>query len=147
MRPPAAKSSRPFVDTNVLLYLIATDAAKAARAERLLARRIVVSVQVLNEFANVARRKQSLDWDELTQVLAGIRQFADVRPLTFDTHERGLALARRCQLGLYDAMIAAAAIEAGCDTLLTEDFQVGQVLADRLTIRNPFVRGEPCSSK
>ena len=131
--------SRPFVDTNVLLHLISTDAAKAARAERVLAGRVVVSVQVLNEFAHVARRKQSLDWDELAQVLAGIRQFAEVHPLTVGTHERGLALARRYQLGLYDAMIAAAAIEAACDTLLTEDFQAGQVLADRLTIRNPFV--------
>ena len=130
--------SRPFVDTNVLLYLLSTDAAKAARAERLLAGGIVVSVQVLDEFAHVARRKQSLDWDELTQALAGIRQFADVHPLTVDTHERGLVLARRYQLGLCDAMIAAAAIEAGCDTLLSEDFQAGQVLADRLKIRNPF---------
>ena len=131
--------SRPFVDTNVLLYLLSPDAAKATRAERLLARRIVVSVQVLNEFANVARRKQSLDWDELKQVLAGIRQFADVRAVTVETHERGLGLAQRYQIGLYDAMIAAAAIEAGCDTLMSEDFQAGQVLADRLTIRNPFV--------
>jgi predicted nucleic acid-binding protein len=130
--------SRPFVDTNVLLYLISTDVAKAARAERLLARRIVVSVQVLNEFANVARRKRSLDWAELAQVLAGIRQFADVRALTLDTHERGLSLAQRYQFGIYDAMIAAAAIEAGCETLMSEDFQAGQVLADRLTIRNPF---------
>lgn len=136
--PPVAMASRPFVDTNVLLYLLSSDAAKAMRAERLLAGRIVVSVQVLNEFANVARRKQSLDWDELTQTLAGIRQFADVRAVTVETHERGLGLARRYQLGLYDAMIAAAAIEAGCGTLMSEDFQAGQVLADRLTIRNPF---------
>ena len=130
--------SRPFVDTNVLLYLLSPDAAKATRAERLLARRIVVSVQVLNEFANVARRKQSLDWDELKQALAGIRRFADVHAVTVETHERGLGLAQRYQLGLYDAMIAAAAIEAGCNTLMSEDFQAGQVLADRLTIRNPF---------
>lgn len=131
-------ATRPFVDTNVLLYLISKDAAKAARAERLLAGRIVVSVQVLNEFASVARRKQCLEWGELAQVLAGIRRFADVRAVGVDTHERGLALAQRYQLGIYDAMIAAAAMEAGCETLMSEGFQAGQVLVDRLTIRNPF---------
>ena len=139
MSPVAAIERPPFVDTNVLLYLLSTDAAKAGRAEALLAGRIVVSVQVLNEFATVARRKHSLDWDELTLSLADIRHFADVRPLTIDTHERGLALARRYSLGFYDAMIAAAAIEAGCDTLMSEDFQAGQVLDGRLTLRNPFV--------
>ena len=51
----------PFVDTNVLLYLLSDDQAKADRAEALLAQRVVISVQVLNEFANVARRKMVLE--------------------------------------------------------------------------------------
>jgi len=131
-------SVRPFVDTNVLLYLLSPDAAKADRAETLLAGRIVISVQVLNEFANVARRKFGLEWSELAQALLDIRRFADVRPLAIDTHDRGLALAERYQLNLYDAMIAAAALEAGCTTLASEDFQSGQRLDGRLTVRNPF---------
>ena len=129
---------KPFVDTNVLLYLLSSDADKANRAEALLARYIIVSVQVLNEFANVARRKHSLSWEQLGQALEGIRHFCDVRPLTVSTHEQGLALAQRYQLGLYDAMIAAAALEAGCDTLLSEDFEAGQLFEGRLTINNPF---------
>lgn len=129
---------KPFVDTNVLLYLLSSDADKANRAEELLAQHIVVSVQVLNEFANVARRKHSLSWQQLAQALQGIRHFADVRPLNLSTHEQGLALAQRYQLGTYDAMIAAAALEAGCDILFSEDFQTGQVLNGRLTINNPF---------
>lgn len=130
---------RPFVDTNVLLYLLADDDAKAGRAEALLAGRIVISVQVLNEFANVARRKLGLAWPEIVQALVDIRRFADVRPLTLDTHERGMALAKRYRLGVYDAMIAAAALEAGCTTLASEDFSAGQRFEGRLTIRNPFV--------
>ena len=134
MKPPV----RPFVDTNVLLYLLSDDTAKADRAEALLAGRVVIGVQVLNEFANVARRKIGLDWNEVAQTLVDLRRFADVRPLTIDTHDRGLALAQRYQLSVYDAMIAAAAIEAGCAVLLSEDFQTGQVLDGRLTVRNPF---------
>ncbi len=135
----------PFVDTNVLVYLISADAKKAARAEQVLAGRVTLSVQVLNEFANVARRKAGkagMAWPVLTQLLADIRQFADVRPLTLATHETALTLAARYQLAWYDALIAAAALEAGCDTLLSEDFQNGQILEGlekRLTIRNPFV--------
>ena len=129
---------RPFVDTNVLLYLLSSNAAKADRAEALLAGRIVISVQVLNEFANVARRKVAIGRSELAQVLVDIRRFADVQALTPETHDRGLALAERYQLSIYDAMIAAAALEAGCTTLASEDFQSGQRIDGRLTIRNPF---------
>jgi predicted nucleic acid-binding protein len=129
---------RPFVDTNVLLYLLSADTAKADQAEALLAQRIVISVQVLNEFAHVARRKFKLEWSEVRQALVDIRRFADVHPLTIDTHDRGLALAEHYKIGLYDAMIAAAGLEAGCTSLLSEDFQSGQRLDGRLTIRNPF---------
>jgi len=129
---------RPFVDTNVLLYLLSADAAKADRAEAVLAARVIVSVQVLNEFVNVARRKFALQWMELTQILADIRRFAEVRDLNVDTHDRGLALAQRYQLNIYDAMIAAAALNAGCTTLMSEDFQGGQVFDRRLRVRNPF---------
>ena len=129
---------RPFVDTNVLLYLLSGDTAKAERAEALLAGRIVVSVQVLNEFASVARRKLALGWPDVVQALADIRRFADVRPLTLETHERGVGLAAKHRLNVYDAMIAAAALEAGCTTLATEDFSAGQRFEGRLTVRNPF---------
>jgi predicted nucleic acid-binding protein len=130
---------RPFVDTNVLLYLLSSDAAKADRAEALLAARVVISVQVLNEFANVARRNLRLEWPEIAQALLDIRRFAEVRPLNLEAHVHGLALAERYRLSVYDAMIAAAALEAGCRTLVSEDFSAGQRLEGRLTIRNPFV--------
>ena len=129
---------RPFVDTNVLLYLLSSDAVKADRAEAVLAGRIVISVQVLNEFVNVARRKMRLEWSAIEQALRDIRRFAEVFPLTLVTHERGIALASRYQLTVYDAMIAAAALEAGCETLASEDFSAGQRLDGRLTVRNPF---------
>jgi predicted nucleic acid-binding protein len=133
-----AQASAPFVDTNVLLYLLSGDEAKADRAEALLAQRVVISVQVLNEFANVARRKMGLAWPIVEQALSDVQRFAEVRPLTLATHQGGVALARRYQLSVYDAMIAAAALEAGCTTLASEDFSAGQRLDGRLTIRNPF---------
>ena len=136
---PYARPVRPFVDTNVLLHLISADQRKASQAEAVLAAGVVLSVQVLNEFANVARRKHVLAWHELPPVLADICNFAQVVDLTLAIHQRGLALAARCQLSVVDAMIAAAAIDAGCDTLLSEDFQAGQVFDSRLRVKNPFL--------
>lgn len=133
-----AIDSAPFVDTNVLLYLLSGDTAKAGRAEAVLAAGVVISVQVLNEFANVARRRLGFDWDEVDESLSTIRRVADVRPLTIDTHHRGLALAARYRFSIYDSMIVAAALLAGCDRLLSEDLQSGQRLDGRLTVLNPF---------
>ena len=59
-------------------------------------------------------------------------------PLAIEIHETGLALAERYGLSTWDAMIAASALHAGCDTLWSEDMQDGIVLDDRLRIVNPF---------
>ncbi len=129
----------PFVDTNVLIYLLSTDVAKAERAEALLHGRIVISIQVLNEFANVARRKLRLEWPEIATLLKDIRHFANVRNLTLDVHEAGLKLCERYQLSFHDAMIAASALDAGCTALMSEDFSNGQCFEQRLSVCNPFI--------
>jgi len=127
-----------FFDTNILLYLFSNDVAKADRAEKLLATGGVISVQVLNEFASVALRKQVMPRVELLSVSQDLRRLCKVMPLTVVTHERGLALLQRYDFSLYDAMIVASALEAGCKTLWSEDFQDGLKVEKVLKIRNPF---------
>lgn len=127
-----------FFDTNVLLYLFSGDAAKADRAEALLAAGGVVSVQVLNEFASVASRKLAMPWAEIQAVLRDMRRLCTAVPLTVESHEHGLALAQRYGFSLYDAMVVASAMEAGCTTLWSEDFQDGLRVDGVLTVRNPF---------
>jgi predicted nucleic acid-binding protein len=56
-----------------------------------------------------------------------------------DTHELGCKIARRYQLSIYDGMIAAAAQQAGCTTLYSEDMQHGLIIEKSLTVRNPFI--------
>ena len=133
--------SARFLDTNVLVYLASADARKADIAERLLAEGGTVSVQVLNELASVARRKMRLDWTETAELLAGVRAFAAVVPVTVGTHELGMALAERNGLSVYDAMIVAAGLLAGCDTLLSEEMQHGFAAAGQMTVVNPFAAG------
>jgi predicted nucleic acid-binding protein len=127
-----------FFDTNVLVYLASDDAAKADRAETTLAEGGAISVQVLNELANVARRKMRMSWEETHAFLNVLRGLLTVYPLTVETHEAGLRLAERYGLSTYDAMIAASALDAGCDTLWSEDMQHGMALEEGLRIVNPF---------
>lgn len=130
--------TRPFFDTNVLAYLASADTRKADIAQSLLARGGTISVQVLNELANVGRRKMGLTWPETQDFLSMIRTFVTVEPLTEQTHGLGLALAERHSLSIYEAMIVAAGLLAGCDVLLSEDMQHGFLVGGQLTISNPF---------
>ncbi|MBM3599046.1 MAG: PIN domain-containing protein [Alphaproteobacteria bacterium] len=127
-----------FFDTNVLIYLASDDVAKADRAEAIIGRGGAISVQVLNELTNVARRKMRLSWPDTHSFLAMLRDVLTVHPITIETHETGLALAERYNLAIFDAMIAASALLADCNTLWSEDIQSGLVIEERLRIVNPF---------
>ena len=134
-------SADVFLDTNVLVYGIAQDDTRTLQAAALLRQGGVISVQVLNEFANVARRKLRRSWPEIADALAALRVlFPDPRPMSLATHDAAVDIAARHGFAFYDSLIVASALEAGCSTLLSEDMQDGQVIGGRLTIRNPFGR-------
>jgi predicted nucleic acid-binding protein len=127
-----------FFDSNVLLYIAARDPAKADRAEAAVALGGAISVQVLNELANVARRKMRMSWPDTHEFLNLIRGLLTVHPVTREVHDTGLELSERYRLSTYDALIAAAALHAGCDTLWSEDLQHGMTLREGLRVVNPF---------
>jgi len=132
-------SDRAFFDTNVLLYTIGQRDDRTPTAEALLAGGGVVSVQVLNELASVARRKLRMSWPDVTAALAAIKILCpSPLPLTVETHDVALRLAVRHGYHIYDALIVAAALEGECSTLYSEDLHAGQMIDGRLTIRNPF---------
>ena len=131
------KRTDVFFDTNIALYLAGTDAAKADISDGLFRGGGVISVQVLNEFVAVTRRKYKMEWPKVHLALAGLRAACKVEPLTIETHELGVALAGR---QVYDGLIVAAALLAGCKTLYSEDMHDGLVI-EGLTIRNPYAAG------
>jgi predicted nucleic acid-binding protein len=130
--------AKPFIDTNVLLYLMSADLRKADRAEEIVRAGGVISVQVLNEVANVARRKLAMSWPQVHDFLSGVRALCEALPLSVQTHERGTGVAERYGLSVYDSMIVAAALLAGCETLYSEDMQDGLLIDKQLRVRNPF---------
>lgn len=132
-------SGKVFFDTNVLLYTIGQHEARTPTAEALLASGGLISVQVLNELASVARRKLRMSWTEVTDVLGAVRILCPSPiPITAEMHDGALRLAGQHGFHIYDALIVAAALEADCTTLYSEDLQSGQVIDGRLTIHNPF---------
>jgi predicted nucleic acid-binding protein len=126
-----------FFDTNVLVYAF-LDVEKRERAIEVLSEGGFISAQVLNEFTHVAHRKRQRPWPEIEAALAVIRdRFPDIVPVTGETHATAVTLAKDHGFAFYDALIVAAALEAGCDTLYSEDMHHGGNFRG-LTIIDPF---------
>jgi predicted nucleic acid-binding protein len=132
---------KAFFDTNVLIYTVAENDPRSAQAEELLASGGVLSVQILNEFVSVARRKISMSWSDVTEALDAFRVLCpSPLPVTIEMHEAALKIAEKHGYNIYDALVVAAALDAGCTTLYSEDLHDGQTIDGQLTIRNPFAR-------
>jgi len=128
-----------FFDANILIYAVAQDDPRAARAEELLSAGGVTGVQMLNEFVSVARWKLGMPWGEVNGAVQAILVLCPAPvPVTLATHEAARKIAEEYGFNIYDALVVAAAMQAGCATLYSEDFQDGQVIGEEVTVRNPF---------
>jgi predicted nucleic acid-binding protein len=136
-------SGKWFVDTSVFVYLFDADRPeKQQRSRDLLkaeASRIVISTQVLTEFYVASTRKlaRPLSASEARTAVAELCAF-DVVALDVALVRRGVERVRQDRLSLWDALIVEAALESGCERLLTEDLQDGRVFDGRLWVANPF---------
>jgi predicted nucleic acid-binding protein len=132
-------SGKAFFDTNVLVYVVGQKDKRTDRAEALVAGGGIISVQVLNELANVSRKRLRMSWEEIDDALTAIRVLCpSPLPLTIDTHDAGRRIAAKYGYSMFGGLIVASALEAECETLYSEDLQDGQVIEGRVTIRNPF---------
>ena len=134
--------AKPFIDSNVVLYLFSSDTLKADRAESLLQSGGLISVQVLNEVASVCLRKLKMTWEDIDAVLETLKSTCEVLPVTLASHEKAVGLAKRFQISLYDANIVATAILCGADTLLSKDMQNGMSMESVIVV-NPFYKKNP----
>ena len=137
-------TAKAFFDTNVLVYALVVRASskpdpRTETAEKILSFGGIVSVQVLNEFADVATRKFKMGWDAVEQYLEVIDALCGrAIPLTVETHTAAIDISKHYGYRIYDSLVLAAATQAGCTTVYTEDMQHGQTIG-KLTILNPFI--------
>lgn len=141
---PGASEARPasaFVDTNIWVYAH-LKAAGDARHERALAvvkadADLIISPQVVAEYYSVMLRNQRAD-DWIQANLRAMFARTRLQPANADTLSAALALRNRYGFSFRDCQIAAAALVAGCATLLTEDLQHDQMLDGRLHVIDPL---------
>lgn len=142
--------SADFIDSNVFAYLFdESDAGKRQIAQFLIHAALAngsaqISFQVVQETLNVITQKLAVPIthedarDFLDQLLLPLWKINPNRTL----YQRALDLQARYQFSFYDSLIIAAALEAGCKTLYSEDLQHGQQI-EGLTIENPFRESRP----
>lgn len=131
--------NKVFVDSNILLYLIDTDAHKKNRAADILTLKPCISAQVLTEVANVCKRKFSYSKNELLNLWLDLLSDCDFVSTDHLTFHNAIALVKRYNFQLFDALIVASALNTNCSILYSEDMQHQMRIENRLTIINPFL--------
>ena len=139
-------SDRYFLDTNVIVYLFDQEQGRKAEQAALLIReglltgKGAISYQVVQEFFNVAHKRSAaaMRLEEAEQFLGTV-----LRPLCIvhsspALFHKALQIVDRFRLQWYDSLIVAAASEARCGILYSEDFQTGKKFDD-VEVRNPFL--------
>ena len=131
-------SAPPFLDTNILIYAF-TDDRRTTKAQALLEKPYVTSVQAFNEFAHVMRRKSKRDWNEIRAAILSIHRMSErVVVLDLALSDKAFDLVERYNLSFFDALMIAAALEAGSTLFLSEDLHHGLIIDGQLTVINPF---------
>lgn len=135
--------ARNFIDTNILVYAEASDEPAKQQAALALLKQLyetatgVLSTQVLQEYCNVALKKLKLSAGHIRAQLDLYEQFEIVQ-VTPAIIRAGLDLYQTRSLSFYDALIMASAQAAGCNVLLSEDMNTGEII-NGIRILNPFV--------
>lgn len=127
-----------FVDTNIVVYAFGQDAVKVERAEAILESQPTISVQVINEFLSVCRVKLGLDTATRHQLANELLVGCNIVALDSRVVAKAMEIESQAGISYWDALIVAAALLSGCETLYSEDFQHGRVFDERLTVVNPF---------
>jgi predicted nucleic acid-binding protein len=133
-------TARFFADTNIAVYALDADPARRATAFTLMRQRPVISTQVVNEFLNVLTGKRRIPREVANRYARILLRRCEVVAVTSQVVETAIQIGERYQCSHWDALVIAAALLAGCDTLYSEDLQDGQVFEGRLTVTNPFAQ-------
>ncbi len=127
-----------FIDTNIVIYALGQTSTKARLAVPLFVGSPSISTQVLSETANVASKRLALPVSEIRKLITSLEEMCRVEIISLNTIHIALDVRDRYSFSWYDSLIVATALEAGCDTLYSEDMQNDQEIEGRLRIVNPF---------
>ncbi|MCL2328099.1 MAG: PIN domain-containing protein [Bacteroidetes bacterium] len=128
------------VDTNIFLYLRNSDSLeKQKKANDLIDLSPIVCSQVISEYLNVSKRLLKLSKEQILDICLSDLEGCTIHSVTLSTLRLAHTLISIYDFQLFDSIIVASALEAGCDILYSEDFQHNQLIENRLRIINPFI--------
>lgn len=133
-------TARFFADTNIAVYALDANPDRRAQALAIMRQQPVISTQIVNEFLSVLTGKQRVPRDEANRYARILLRRCEVVSVTPAVVEAAIQIGEHHPCSHWDALVIAAALAAGCETLYSEDLQDGQVFAGQLTVRNPFIR-------
>ena len=132
--------SKIALDSNILIYNHSLDNEnKRLIAVDFFKENPVVSSQVISEYLNVMKRVFKMQKLELMQLCSLWLEKCTVQPVILSTIKLAQDLVGKYDFQVFDGIIIAAALEADCDILYSEDIQDGQIIENKLKIVNPFI--------
>lgn len=136
--------AKVFVDSNIWLYALLQRSNDDARHQRAMdflftLSRPVISSQVIRETCNNLIKKSSMPEERLRILIQGWYQDCEVIVSNAAQHLMASRLRESYSFSYWDSLIVAAAVDAGCTTLFTEDMHHGQQIDETMTIANPFI--------
>jgi predicted nucleic acid-binding protein len=133
-------NDRVFIDSNILIYAYSEEERKREKALDIIkTNESVISIQVINEFVNVVKKKFNKENDEILEALHEIEeQLVIWDNLNLHLTKKAINLSEKYQYSYYDCLIIAAALEAKCSILYTEDMHHNHLIEGKLRITNPF---------
>ena len=128
------------LDSNILVYLYDDDNEdKRKICELLIVDKPTISSQVISEFLNVTKRLLKLPKIEILEKATKLFSKCEIKSMNQETLEKALFLINRYDFQLFDSLIVASSLQAGCTILYSEDMQHNLVVENQLRIINPFV--------
>lgn len=135
--------AKVFVDTNIWLYALVShaDDPKHVRAASFVLglKRPLINSQVIREASSNFLKKAGISEEKLRSIIQDWYRNCDIYPSNAAQHVLASELREKHSFSYWDSLIVAAALDAGCSTLFSEDMQHGQNIENRLTIVNPFL--------
>ncbi len=143
---PVTKQMRDriFIDTNILINCYSEEKEKKEISLSIIneyeTKDIVISLQVINEFINVLKKKFSKKHGDIRKALDEMESSLIIWDLSIDLIRDAIRICERYQYSYYDSLIISSAIDSGCKILYSEDMQHNQLIDGKLRILNPFIK-------
>ncbi|MDX9801495.1 MAG: PIN domain-containing protein [Spirochaetia bacterium] len=128
-----------FIDTNVLIYLLDDNLQKKHKALAVCRNRNIISINVINEYTNVCRKKLNRPVPFIKKDVEFLLARLNIVFPEMKTFFHSLKIGLKYGYSHFDSLMLATALDTGCSVFYSEDMQHNQMIEGRLKIINPFL--------